>query len=100
QEWVHIAIYSTNFVTAVPQVLVNGTLVPQTAGTGAGRPLPNNLSTLKFMHIYNGRMLPTNELQLNAINNCLVDLYTDASWSRFNTPPAGSETTLNGATNQ
>jgi len=98
QEWTHIAIYSTNFVTAVPQVLVNGTLVPQTAGTGAGKPMPNNLSTLKFMHIYNGRMLPTNELQLNAINNCFVDLYTDNTWSRFNTPPAGSETTLNGTT--
>ncbi|MES2061784.1 MAG: RHS repeat-associated core domain-containing protein [Bacteroidota bacterium] len=93
QAWNHITIYSSDFVSVAPQVLINGIMAPRANFQGSWSVSGSDLSSLKFLRLYSGRKMPIGELQLNALSNCFTALYTDHQWFRYNLPSVGGETT-------
>ncbi|QXV63634.1 hypothetical protein INP83_10945 [Mucilaginibacter sp. 21P] len=93
QDWNHITIYSSDFVSVSPQVLINGIMAPRATFQGSWSVSGGDLSSLKFFRLYSGRKMPVNELQLNALSNCFTALYSDHQWFRYNLPSVGGETT-------
>jgi hypothetical protein len=107
-KWVHVVAQGTGMANNPLVLYLNGqplTLLPDNNPPNAticeweidsGNPgdLPENLSTVKHLRIYNRLMLPT-EIANNYSNGCFAPSETNyVWWGRFNIPAPGSETTI------
>lgn len=107
-EWMHVVLRGNTLASGTVEVFVNGQLMPVVVNdppagcgweVGPGNPiaLPENLTTLKHLRVYN-RLLLDNEIAANAAEGCLSlapQYFTALNssmiyWSRFNTPAEGS----------
>lgn len=111
--WTHLVIQGANLATGEMQLYVNGSQKPLVSGAppaGCGWEvtsrgdtinMPENLSTLKHLRIYN-RLMTAAEIAANARNGCFnLDPELKpalqpnlTAWHRFNVPATGSQTTI------
>ncbi|WP_421939095.1 RHS repeat domain-containing protein [Pedobacter sp.] len=105
QPWTHIVVQGANLAQGQLQIWVNGkAYTPVTGAPYAGcgwaittNPfsMPDNFGLLKFLRVYQGRLMPADEIAFNAGSKCfgVQDVANPANY-RFNVPAAGGPTTI------
>lgn len=108
--WTHIVVQGANLTSGTLELWINGKLYPAVTGApGAGcswtvnslptLQMPENISTLKHLRLYNGRLMTANEIKENAESGCFrIFNFSNLSAYRFNVPAPGSITLAEGST--
>jgi RHS repeat-associated protein len=107
--WIHVVVQGNKLASGALQLWVNGKLY--TAYTGPAQPscsweiqsvpaisTPENISNLKHLRLYNGRLLTPQEIRDNAESGCFKAFGVYWAWHRFSVPGLGGETTIEGGT--
>jgi RHS repeat-associated protein len=102
--WTHVVVQGTNFSSGALQIWINGTQYAATTSPVAGcsweiktgpLTMPRNLSALKHLRLYNGRLMSAAEIATNAASPCLQASDLNAiAWYRFNSPTEPGPTTV------
>ncbi|MHA4894145.1 RHS repeat domain-containing protein [Pedobacter sp. PWIIR3] len=103
--WTHVVVQGNNLGSGALQLWINGKQYTPVAGapsagcswtisTSPSLVMPENISTLKHMRLYTGRLMTAQEIKTNAESGCFAPVDLAATWYRFNVPAAGSATTI------
>jgi len=103
--WTHVVVQGSNIATGSLQVWVNGELHGTTRPSPTASceweiksfpsvATPKNLSNLKYMRLYTGRLMSAAEIKANAESSCFDAQVFTEEWYRFNVPDPGDPTTI------
>jgi RHS repeat-associated protein len=102
--WTHLVVQGNNLASGALAIWVNGrSFTPVVGAPSAGcgwsmsgpSDMPKNLSVIKHLRTYTGRLLSPEEIKYNAESGCFAAQNTATmAWFRFNTPAIGGPTTI------
>ena len=102
--WTHLVVQGSNLANGALAIWVNGrSFTPVTGAPSAGcgwsmsgpSDMPQNLSVIKHLRTYTGRLLSPEEIKFNAESGCFAaQNAATMAWFRFNTPAIGGPTTI------
>jgi RHS repeat-associated protein len=103
--WTHIVVQGDRLSSGSLQLWINGKLYPSVSGApsaGCGWSInsvptlvmPENISSLKHIRLYPGRLMTAAEIKANAEDSALNPQVSTPEWYRFGVPAAGSNTTI------
>ncbi|TKC55286.1 RHS repeat protein, partial [Pedobacter hiemivivus] len=95
--WTHIVVQGDKLASGALQLWINGKLHPAVSGAPSAGctwtissipslSLPENISSLKHLRLYNGRLMTAEEIKSNAESGCLSAFGPYTAWHRFAVP--------------